>query len=207
MQLRNGHNYRHDCETANDHDAHRQVAICPRRMLAPGVFSEQIGEAASQSAPDRGDRAEQADDATSSNGPRADVKNVRLPDVVWAHLAYGNRAWCERRRSVLTKEFDGWNKNQIREHTAGAHDRCDARPDDVADSEQSRLDCDGDRAAFERRAENFLRRVFPRLQRAHSRLVEKADPQTAENDLAPARDLSVDNLCVCRAVGFVRDRE
>src|SRR4029453_15950417 len=89
IQLRNGHNSRHNCEAANDHHAHRQVAICPRRMLPPGIFSEQIGKAASQPPPDRGDRAKQTNDATSSNGSRADVQNVRLTDIVWAHLANG----------------------------------------------------------------------------------------------------------------------
>ena len=67
----------------------------------------------------------------------------------------------ERRGQAGAEELDHRDEHEVREHAAGAHDRGDARADDVADAEQLGRDLGGDRAGRERRAEDLLRRVLP----------------------------------------------
>src|SRR6266705_6200508 len=113
-------------------------------MFARTMLPDQIRQPASQSMPDWGNRSKQADDSTSSNCSRADVKNIRLANIVESHLADRNGSRCNGSRDVVTEKFDRWNQDEVREHAACAHDRGDPWPDDIADTEQSWLDSGGD---------------------------------------------------------------
>ena len=131
--------------------------------------------------PNRRQRSEQADDAAGRDRARADVKNVGAPYLRRAHCANRNRPRRQHRRHSRSEKLDRGNQNKIREHAAGAHDRSDARPDDVADPEQRRRDLSRDRTRLEGRAKDFLRRVLPAFEAGHQHLIKKADAQSGED--------------------------
>src|SRR6266516_5896117 len=146
--------------------------------------------------PDCRSRAKQADDSTSSHCSGADVKDIRLANIVGSHLADRNGSGCNRPSYVVTEKVDRWNQDEVREHAACAHNRGDRWPDNITDTEQSWLDSGGDRGAFKRRTKDFLRRVLPHSERAHGGLVKKTDSKTGEDHFSPAaRRFWIDDFC------------
>src|ERR1041385_7052169 len=86
MQLRHSHDDCNDREAADDHYTHRQIAIGAGRVLARAMLSKQIRQSASQSMPNRWNRAKQADDPAGRDRAGADVKNVGAANIVRSHL-------------------------------------------------------------------------------------------------------------------------
>ena len=62
----------------------------------------------------------------------------------------------------------------------------DARTDDVADAEQRGIVLERNGAAFERFPENFLRDFLQDFEDCMQPVVDEADPEAAEDDLAAA---------------------
>src|SRR5581483_7311764 len=112
----------------------------------------------------------------------------------------------ERSGESRAEELDRGNEHEVREDAAGAHDRGDARSDDVADTEQLGGDFRRNGSGGERRAEDFLRSVLPAAERDVQSLVDETDSEAGEDRLR-ARGLAAEllHLSFCR-LGRTRDR-
>ena len=86
--------------------------------------------------PYRRQRSKEADDSTRRNRARADVQDVSAANLRRTHLADRNSPRCERACHSRSEELYRRNQNQIGKHATGAHDRSDARPDDVTNAQQ-----------------------------------------------------------------------
>src|SRR5260370_42272231 len=95
------------------------------------MHAAQIGKSALDTVPDERQRTHHADDATSRNSPRADIKDISLANTIGRHLADGYRTRRDNPRGAFAEEFDRWDEHEVGEHAAAAHDGSDPRPDDV----------------------------------------------------------------------------
>src|SRR5207244_881678 len=114
---------------------------------------------------------------------RANVQDVSAANLRWTHLADGNCSGGQDCGHSRSEKLNRWNQNQIGEYTARAHDRSDARTDDVTNAQERRRDFGGDRTGLKGRAENFFRRVLPTFEAGHENLIKKAHTQTREDCL------------------------
>src|SRR3954465_9617831 len=96
----------------------------------------EIRQTAAETMPDGRQRSQKADDTSGGYRPGADVKNVSAANVSRAHGADRHCSRGNRIRSVFAEELDRRDQDQISQDAAGAHDRRDARPDNVSDAEQ-----------------------------------------------------------------------
>ena len=119
---------------AADDEFHRQVLIGAGRVCTHGVTAAEIGESAFQAVPDGRQRSKQTDDPAGGDSTRADVEHIGSSHVVRCHLGDGDGARRKRANDMFTEKFDRWNQNEIRENAARAHERADARTDDVANA-------------------------------------------------------------------------
>ena len=189
--MRRHHHDEQQRDHTTDHNLHRQILIGSRRWPAAAVRSAQIGEAALQPVPDDRQRANETDDAAGRNRARADVKNVGAANVARAHFTDRHRAGCDDVRRVFAKKFDRWNQNEIREHTARTHDRCNARPNDVTDAEQRRINFHAHRSGFEWRTKNLFRNFFPSKERSVDHVINESDAETGEDRLTASGRLFI----------------
>ncbi len=173
-------------DDAADHELERHVLVGAQgrrsALAGPGAAAE-IGEAPLEAVPDRGQRAEQADDAASGHRAGADVEHVGAADVVGAHLRDRHGAGRDHAGRDAAEVLDRRDQHQVGEHAAGAHDRGDARADDVADAEQRGIDLGGDRAGLEGLPEDLLGGLLPQVEDLHHRLVDEADAEAGEDGL------------------------
>src|SRR2546423_6243606 len=95
------------------------------------MHAAQIGKSTLDTVPDERQRTHHADDATSCHSPRADIKDVSLADAIGRHLADRYRTRRDNPRRTFAEKFDRGDEHEIGEHAAAAHDRSDARPNDI----------------------------------------------------------------------------
>ena len=89
--------------------------------------------------PNRRQGSEQANDATSRDRTRTDVKNVGAAYVVRRHIGDWHRSRRNDPGDAFTKELDGGDQYQVSKDPTCAHDRADARANNVADTKQGRF--------------------------------------------------------------------
>src|SRR5438128_5806046 len=130
--------------------------------------------------PNRWQRSKQADDAARRDRTRAYVQNVSTANLRRAHLADRNGSGRKDGGHSRSEKLDRRNQNQISEHAAGAHNRSDAWPDDVTDTQKRRRYFRRDRSGLEWRAENFFGSGFPAFEAGHEHLINKPNTQARE---------------------------
>ena len=122
------------------------TALPPKTTLGGRSCSVREGRAAASFAPpflrpwvsaltDRGQRADQGDEAGGRNRTRSHRANVRAPQIGGRHIFDQRCAWVERMSESRSEEIDGGHQDQPREDAAGKHDCRNPRADDVADAE------------------------------------------------------------------------
>ena len=84
------------------------------------------------------------------------------------------------------KYFNRRNEHEIRQDAAAHHERGNARPDDVTDTEQRGIVFERNGSAVERLPENFLRRFLHDFEDLLQAVVDEADREAADDDLAAA---------------------
>ena len=117
----------------------------PRRRKLCSALPEALG----QRAEDRGQGADQRDEAGGRNRTRSHRANVRTPKIGGGHISDQRCGWVERMSESRSKEMDGGHHDQPREDPTRKHDCRNPRADDVADAEVLGRAIGTDAGAFE----------------------------------------------------------
>src|SRR4029079_11175700 len=148
--------------------------------------------------PDGRKRTEDTYQTAGCDCAGTDVEDVRISNRRRRHVLDECSALRGKRHAQeLSEVADHRDEHEVREHTAGAHDRSYARANDVADSKELGRNLSGDGRISERHSKYFLRIFLPRLEGCHCSLVDESDSEAGEDRLRARASTKLFLLSLC----------
>src|SRR5438552_4062751 len=129
------------------------------------MTTTKIRQSGFQAMPDERRGSQQADDTTGSHRTGADIKHIGVSHIVRSHVRNRHVSGRNCAGNSLAEKFDSRDQDKVREHPSSAHERSDARTDNVSDTEKRRIDLDLDGTAFEWGPEHLCRDFLPGVKR------------------------------------------